>query len=42
MNWAPAKQRNIEVDFLKTISIRIDGNLFNVLDEKEMKKQKKN
>jgi len=38
MDWTPAKQRNREVDFKKIISIRIDNNQFNVLDEKEMKK----
>ena len=38
MDWTPAKRRNREVDFQKIISIRIDSNQFNVLDEKEMKK----
>lgn len=37
MTWTPAKQLNIQVDFSKTFEIRLDGNRFNILDEKEQK-----
>lgn len=39
--WTPAKQRNKPVDFSKTFEIRLEGNKFNILDEKERERMNK-